>query len=296
MDEAVNRDRYKHRLLPVLRKIQDDLDAELDLHSLAQLAHMSQYHFHRIFKAVVGENLKSHLRRLRLERAAGLLRDTDERILDLAIGAGFASHEAFTRAFHKAFAVTPVDYRNCQARYVACESGIHFGAPLNDFNSQDHGKLTMQVSQTTFPEITVIYRHHIGVNNNMPQAWGELIQWAKQEKILGEGTRFISIGYDDPSITGPDKQRFDLCFTSEAEPKGTFPVKSRKIGGFKVAQVVHKGDLAGIENSFMQFYGNWLPASGLEPADHPPLVEYLNSPFNTPVPDLRTALIIPIKA
>ena len=295
MNKTPNEDLYKLRLLPVLRQIQDNLDAELELASMAKVACMSQYHFHRVFKAVVGENLKEHLRRLKLERAASKLREKNARIIELAFEAGFSSHEAFTRAFNKAFGVSPSAFRSQQNRLLPSKSGIHFGQSLNDFSPCKYGETNMQVTETFFPEVSVVYRHHIGVDSGIPEAWGEMIRWGHQAGLINESTRFITIGYDDPSITAADKQRFDLCFTSEQTPHGTLPLKSRTIGNFKVAKVIHKGDLNGIESTFMAFYGSWLPASGLEPLDHPPLVEYLNSPYNTPTEDLRTALYIPVQ-
>ncbi|UCG47481.1 MAG: helix-turn-helix transcriptional regulator [Phycisphaerales bacterium] len=61
---------HEERILGVLVLIQKNLDAEMPLNKLARAAHFSPYHFHRIFRGMVGESLKEHIRRLRLERAA----------------------------------------------------------------------------------------------------------------------------------------------------------------------------------------------------------------------------------
>ena len=65
---------YKRRLLRVLVHIQQHLDDALGLEELAGLACFSPYHFHRLFKGMVGESVKEHIRRLRLERAASQLK------------------------------------------------------------------------------------------------------------------------------------------------------------------------------------------------------------------------------
>ena len=62
---------YKERLLRVLVYIQQHLDEPLALETLAARACLSPYHFHRVFTGMIGESLQSHIRRLRLERAAG---------------------------------------------------------------------------------------------------------------------------------------------------------------------------------------------------------------------------------
>ena len=61
---------YKRRMLRVLVHIQQHLDDRLALEELAGLACFSPCHFHRVFKGMVGESVKEHIRRLRLERAA----------------------------------------------------------------------------------------------------------------------------------------------------------------------------------------------------------------------------------
>ena len=79
--------------------IQHHLDEAVSLDELAALAHFSPYHFHRIFRGMVGESVMEHVRRLRLERAAHRLKFSDEPITRIAFEAGYETHEAFTRAF-----------------------------------------------------------------------------------------------------------------------------------------------------------------------------------------------------
>jgi AraC family transcriptional regulator len=91
---------YQQRLLRVLLHIQNHLDDPLQLDELAEVAHFSPYHFHRIFRGMTGESVKEHVRRLRLERAAHRLRFTGQPVTEIAFDAGYQQHEAFTRAFH----------------------------------------------------------------------------------------------------------------------------------------------------------------------------------------------------
>ena len=87
------------------------LDAPPDLPVLARLAGVSPRQLERVFVRTFGESPRACLRRLRLERAAALVRTTRRRILGLALEAGFESHEAFTRAFKHRFGRTPIEYR-----------------------------------------------------------------------------------------------------------------------------------------------------------------------------------------
>jgi AraC family transcriptional regulator len=94
---------YKQRILQVQMYIQQNLDRDLSLKELAAKSYFSEYHFHRIFRAVVGEPLKEHIRRFRLERAASDLKHTNNSIINIAFDAGYQTHEAFTRAFKSVF-------------------------------------------------------------------------------------------------------------------------------------------------------------------------------------------------
>src|SRR2546421_2579745 len=102
---------YKERILKALVHIQQHLDHALSLEDLARVAHFSAYHFHRIFRGMVGESVKEHVRRLRLERAAHRLKHGDQPITSVAFEAGYETHEAFTRAFGAMFGTTPSRFR-----------------------------------------------------------------------------------------------------------------------------------------------------------------------------------------
>src|SRR6185295_17135842 len=98
---------YQDRVNRVLDYISEHLDGDLSLARLSEIGCFSPYHFHRIFQAVTGETLNSHVRRVRLERAASLLRASPrKRITDAALEAGFAGTAEFSRAFQSHFGRT----------------------------------------------------------------------------------------------------------------------------------------------------------------------------------------------
>ena len=89
---------YRERILRVMVYIQNHLDDPLSLEDLAKVACFSPYHFHRIFRGVVGESVKEHVRRLRLERAAFRLTSSSRSVIEIALDAGYDTHESFTRS------------------------------------------------------------------------------------------------------------------------------------------------------------------------------------------------------
>ncbi|MFE8730111.1 helix-turn-helix domain-containing protein, partial [Aeromonas hydrophila] len=92
---------YQARLRPVIRALEQN--PELCLSEAASLASLSSYHFHRVFTAVTGETPAEMQRRLRLERAARSLCYSRDPITEVAFSAGFASSQAFVKAFRKQF-------------------------------------------------------------------------------------------------------------------------------------------------------------------------------------------------
>src|SRR5688500_20037975 len=99
------RESYQERVLRTLVSLERDIDREPRLDDLARGAHLSPFHFHRVFSAVVGESLVEYVRRLRLERAAHELRQWTRPIQHVAREAAYCSHEAYTRTILARFGV-----------------------------------------------------------------------------------------------------------------------------------------------------------------------------------------------
>ncbi len=83
----------------------------LDVPALAAIAYVSEAHFSRQFKATFGETPHRYLQRRRIERAAALLRDTDQAVVDVATAVGFTSLSTFTRTFGQVMGETPAAHR-----------------------------------------------------------------------------------------------------------------------------------------------------------------------------------------
>jgi AraC family transcriptional regulator len=98
---------------------------------LARRAHLSRFHFDRVVSAAAGESPGAFRRRLLLERAAYRLLSEHTGVLILAIDAGYGSHEAFTRAFTRAYGMSPREWRREPSRrfFLAAPSGVHFQPP-----------------------------------------------------------------------------------------------------------------------------------------------------------------------
>src|SRR5258707_2156709 len=95
---------YAERIHRVLDYITEHLDEPLPLARLARVAHFSPFHFHRLFKTLVGESVHALTRRLRLEKAVFLMKHAPRTTLTtVALRCGFASSSDFSRAFKQAY-------------------------------------------------------------------------------------------------------------------------------------------------------------------------------------------------
>ena len=84
----------------------------LDISHLSQVAHVSEAHFIRTFKATFGETPHRYLQRRRVERAMFLLRESERNVTDVCLDVGFGSLGTFSRTFHEIVGMTPTEYRD----------------------------------------------------------------------------------------------------------------------------------------------------------------------------------------
>ena len=83
----------------------------LDVRALARIAHVSEAHFIRTFRAAFGETPHRYLQRRRVERAMFLLRATDRPVTEICLDVGFTSLGTFSRTFRQIVGEPPTAYR-----------------------------------------------------------------------------------------------------------------------------------------------------------------------------------------
>ena len=139
---------FNRRLLRA-RDAMDRAYAEpLDVRTVAAIAHVSEAHFSRSFRAVFGETPHRYLQRRRVERSMFLLRETDRSVTDICFDVGFTSLGTFSRTFRDIVGETPSDYRlgngpiiapNCvqmaytRPRFAARDAGADINATSSSF-------------------------------------------------------------------------------------------------------------------------------------------------------------------
>ena len=275
---------YQQRILNVLLYIQNHLYEQLSLEELASVACFSPYHFHRIFRGMVGETLAGYIRRLRLERAAQLLVQTDRSITDLAFEAGYETVESFTRAFKSRFGIVPSAYKKTNRVDVITR--------LPDFKQ---GEVRMDVQIKEIPSRKVVFVRHVGPYPECGKAWEKLCTWAGPRGLLQPGTEFLGLCYDDPDVTDPDKIRYDACITTDADVQAEGEIGTQTIEAGQYAMTTHHGSYMKLSETYAELCGQWAPQNGYEIRSQPSMEVYLNSPEDTPEDELLTDVHVPIE-
>jgi AraC family transcriptional regulator len=265
----------------VIEHIDRNPGDRLDLATLAGIAHFSPFHFHRLFHALVGEPLGDYVRRRRLEVAAVRLRAQPAvPVLQIALGVGFGSAEAFTRAFRARFGAAPTVYRKSKIDQVKRKRGKAAGKPgqANDRAGRDHGtssqkEIRMNVKLVDREPVHVAYLRHTGeYGPAIGKFWMKTVApWMATNNLFGRERFGISL--DDASVSKPDQLRYDACVASpEGEVLSGKP-QHKVIPGGRYAALTFEGTSAEIPRAWDALLRDWLPKSGLQ-LDSRPFFEY----------------------
>jgi AraC family transcriptional regulator len=280
------RETYRHRILRVQLFIQEHLADDLSLETLARVAHLSPYHFHRIFRAFVGEAVGGYVRRLRLERGVLLLRSSSRTVLEVALEAGYGSHEAFARAFKERFGITPTD---CQSDGLNTPFPEETQAMHATF---DPTRLMVQVKPLT--PMRIAFRRYVGPYDAVGPVFGAFVRWCGERGLIAPDARVLGVCHDDPAVTDPDKLRYDCAVTvgDGFRPEGD--VQATTLAGGEYAVATYHGPYSDFAGVYQHLFADWLPGSGREPRNAPPFEVYLRGPHDGPPDEYLTDICVPL--
>jgi len=290
---------YKEALLRALVHIQQHLDEPPVLEELARLACLAPSHFHHVFTGMIGESLGSHVRRLRLERAATRLKLTSMPVVQIAFEAGYQTHESFTRAFHAGFGVSPAQFRRREGLngLIASPSHTHYagGSGPRNFRANNNKGNSMNVTIKHLASMRVAFMRHVGPYGQVSKTWDQFMMLLGKDGFLGGHSRFIGICHDDPAVTPPNKVRYDACATVDEQFRARGEIGVQTIAGGDYAVMTHFGPYTKLGESYAQLLGQWLPRHGRRLRPKPCFEIYLNSPESTDSEDLLTDIHAPLE-
>lgn len=279
---------YARRFERVFAYIEQHLDQPLSVETLSRVASFSKFHFHRQFSLYTGLGVAAYVRFLRLRRAAYRLVFGSERVIDIALDAGFDSPEAFARAFRQAFGQSPSQFRS-SPRWQPWNERLRL--PPRERSEK------MEVRIVDFAETKVALLAHCGAPELVNDSALKFIEWRRASGLSPvRSSRNFGIVYHDPDTVEPEEFRFDIC----GEVTGPVPdnpqgVIAGLIPGGRCAVVRHHGSHDRLGESIYPLYREWLPESGEEVRDYPLFFHYLNLIPDVDEHELETDIYLPLK-
>jgi len=256
---------YINRINKVFTFIDENLDADLSLNTISEIAFFSPFHFHRIFKIITGETLNEYVTRRRIEKAANfLIHKSSISISELSLEIGFNKNSSFTRAFKKFYGISPTEFRTRNSNNISKIS------QLESKNGQE---------KPTFDEyfcnITNL-KKWIEMNAKI-----EIKEMSKVElayvSCIGQNN-LMNAYHDSFKITEPGKVRMSACVILK---------KSIKVGGEVGLTTIERGrfivgsfkiKLNEFEKSWTGLF-IWMNEKGYKKVDRNPFEIYHNN-FN----------------
>ncbi|MGJ8663946.1 MAG: AraC family transcriptional regulator, partial [Marinicella sp.] len=228
------------------------------------------------------------IQRLQLKKASYQLAfQPDEKIINIALDAGFENHESFSRAFKKTYEVTPLQFRK-QPNWLNWNQQHQYHLPKET--------KAMDVKISHFPTTLVAVVEHQGNPKLLNQTITQFIQWRKScdESPVTQAETF-GIAYSDPATTPMDQFQFDVC-ASITKPvrKNHFGVVTKTIPGGRCAHLIHRGSHDLMDAKIKYLYEQWLIKNNEKLRDFPCFFKYHNLFPQVSEHDLVTDIYLPL--
>lgn len=292
---------WHRRVEATVERLHASLDDPVRLREVAAEAASSPFHFHRMFRALTGETLGHCVQRLRLERAAYQIEKSDRRVTDVALEAGYATPESFSKAFKAAFTIRPSAVRAQPAwnGLLPSRAGIHYSPDGSHgwFFIGETGE-TMDVKIVQLPPTRMFSLRNLGDYWQLPATWQRFLALLTQAGFeFGHDTTAMIVFHDhhpgvpmeakrsDVSVSAGDR-RIELC-------DGLF---EQQTPGGLYAVTPHFGSYEEIGATWDAWRERWLPESGwIHDTTRPSLEWYQNDASVLPPELLLTLLCDPVR-
>ena len=275
---------YVERINLAIDHVVDHLEEPLRLRDLSRVAMLSPFHFQRVFQAMVGETPAEFVKRLRLEKALGMMaRSRAPSLTSIALTCGFSSSSDFSRCFKQRYGVAPRAFdvgawRKTRGKDLEAIVEEATRSPRVERLLPRRNPDEFRVKIRDLPARSVAYirvaRPYEG--DAVVRAVGRLVAWAERHG-LADG-QWLGYQWDNPEITSLEDCRYYVAVEAERfAPRG-------EIGRFRfppmtVAQVEIRGGLDLELRALQWLFGAWLPRSGFVPDDHPCFEAWIGRPF-----------------
>lgn len=278
---------YINRINKVLSFIDHNLDADLSLQTIANIAFYSPFHLHRLFKAITNETLNSYIIRKRIERTAMMLiHNKESSIAEIADKYGFKNDSTFSRTFKKIYGQSPTEFRKSNQGNFSKISKVNSNNGKKSFITEEYLcniinlkhwiNMNAKIEINEMPKMNLAYVTQIGVNG-IEDAFQRIIKWATPKELLSKkNTHVCRVFHDSFKVTDADKVRMsigiitDQEITVDGEVGLTTIEKGKNIVGRFVIEPIE------FEKSWDSLF-IWMNENGYKKSDRYPFEMYRNN-------------------
>lgn len=285
-DKEIQAD-YKNRINRVFEFIDKNLESDLSLNAVSEIAFFSSFHFHRVFKFVTEQTLHEYVKRRRIEKSASDLLHKNITATEIAHKYGFSDNSSYSRAFKKYFGVSPTEFKNqnpnrfSKIRQLKSKNGQEYPdyekyiCVIN--NLKKWIKMNAKIEIKEMSKMDLAYVSSIGPHN-LENAYGKLMQWATPKGLMNDQTKMITVYHDSFKVTEADKVRMSasILLDKAAETNGEIGLTTIEAGKFIVGSF--EIGLNEFEKSWTGLFV-WMNENGYKKADREPFEIYYNN-FN----------------
>ena len=236
---------YQERLSRVVAHIHDHLADPLDLNRLAEVAHLSPCHWHRVYHALYGETIAATVRRLRLHRATGYLANTDLPVAQVARHCGYPNAQSFTRAFSSLYGMSPLRFR-VEGHHAEFRQG-----------AAQPGGAAYGVQVRHVPAVQLAGMAHQGSYMRVGKAFELAYTRMAAQGLARPDARWLAVYLDDPFAVPETRlqSRAGLSLPPGNAPAPQAPLESFTLGGGLCAVLRYQGPYAAMSAAYQWLFG-----------------------------------------
>lgn len=277
-----------------MQYIEDNLTHEIDFKEVARIAFCSEYHFKRMFSFLAGISLSEYIRCRRLTLAAFELKDSDVKVIDVAIKYGYNSPDSFSRAFQNLHGITPSEARNT-SRSLKAYSPMTFQLSIkggNEMNYRIEEKDLFRIIGIQ-KRVPIVFN---GVNEEIASMWKSLnpesIQTLKMlSNVEPNGIISASTNFSEGRMEEKGELDHYIGVASVEDCPKQFKQLEVAASTWAIFEAVGPFPDA-LQNVWGRIYSEWFPSSNYELAEGPEIL--WNEQKDTSSPNFKSEIWIPV--
>ena len=247
----------RHNLNRVVNFVQLNCGSAVDLEQMADIAHLSKYHFTRVFQQYIHETPYRYLYRTRLEYAARcLIYHPGRSITEIAMESGFTDTQAFSNAFRNRFRLSPRSFRSDDEHVV---ERVELPKSLGE-------KLAKTpINVVNKPAMRLAYVRNLGpyldIDGGITRVSDQIIDWATQRGLWSRATEYVGVCPSNPLLTPPGFCIYDagIVVPEEIGEDETVSIQNIPAGRYAVMRVDCPAKYLNV--AWNQFF-RWIHRSG----------------------------------